>query len=558
MKLKRIKIKNFKSIKELEFKFPDSGILVLVGENNSGKSNIIRAVDAISGESWYGKEKLEDHDFYLRNRENLIDITLTFDNDRVVRFRPTSTDWGVKYYSNLAMTTNMAFGSSIKEDFPCTYLGADRTFDKHLAFYDWTLIGRIRKAFHRRITPALNGTIQDHFEGLIQHFDDVPGFAQFKQDFTTYFSQLLPLTTTKIGITFKPYTPANLFKSMQILALDKDQDNSPLDVDELGEGARNIILISLLRSYAKNLKSHGEQISGILALEEPELFLHPQARRHMSRVLRELASDGIQVIISTHSDSFIDTEFFSSIGRVVKIDDTENVGRKCSTLISCDKQKLVDHCLLTGVPATKTTVTNIAEFYKTTSNPRLNEGFFARLLVLVEGETEELCLPEYLAASGIDCDALGISVIAVQGKNQIPKYWRLYDQFQIPMVVVFDNDNSPEKENSNQNIASCFSLGVTEITDDVDLAKKLVSPGGCDIIVVQNDLETSIRNQVTSAVYDVFDAEAKELIKPIGNQQKAVIARFIARKLTDNDPHFIPKIVQLLREVVVLKMNLVT
>jgi len=100
MKLKKIKIKNFKSIKNLEFAFPKSGILVLVGENNSGKSNVIRAIDAICGEGWYGKEKLEDHDFYLRKRENLIDISLEFDNNRVLRFKPTSTDWGNKYYTS--------------------------------------------------------------------------------------------------------------------------------------------------------------------------------------------------------------------------------------------------------------------------------------------------------------------------------------------------------------------------------------------------------------------------------------------------------------------------
>jgi len=556
MELKKVRVKNFKSIKDIEFEFPSSGILVLVGENNSGKSNIIRAIDAISGEGWYGKEKLEDHDFYLRNRENQIDVTLTFSNNRVVRFKPTSTDWGVKYYSNLSQTATMQFGSSIKEDFPCTYLGADRTFDKHLAFYDWTLIGRIRKAFHRRITPALNGTIQGQFEELIQHFDDVPGFAQFKNDFTEYFAQLLPLTATKIGITFKPYTPANLFKSMQILALDQDQENSPIDVDELGEGARNIILISLLRSYAKNLKSHGEQISGILALEEPELFLHPQARRHLSNVLRDLASEGIQVIISTHSDSFIDTEYFDSIGRVIKIDDSENEGRKCSALVTCSKQKLVNHCLDTGVPAAKSNINNINEFYRTTSNPRLNEGFFARLLILVEGETEEICIPEYLKAIGIDCDAIGISVISVQGKNQIPKYWRLYSQFQIPIIVMFDNDNTQDKATSNQHLATCFGIQSNELLENVNLAKVVNTPNQCKLIVIETDFESAIKRQVTPDVYNEFEDEAKSVIRPINNQQKGVVSRFIAYKLLENNPDFVPKSIELLRALIVQELRL--
>ncbi len=74
MKLSKIKIKNYKSIIDLEFNYPESRILVLVGENNSAKSNLIRAIDLICGESWIGKEKLEEHDYYLRNKESEIEF----------------------------------------------------------------------------------------------------------------------------------------------------------------------------------------------------------------------------------------------------------------------------------------------------------------------------------------------------------------------------------------------------------------------------------------------------------------------------------------------------
>ena len=100
MKLSKIRIKNFKSIKELEFDYPESGILVLVGENNSGKSNIIRAIDLICGESWIGKEKLEEHDYYLHNKNLDIEINLFFDNGRSVKFSPNESKWGISYFLN--------------------------------------------------------------------------------------------------------------------------------------------------------------------------------------------------------------------------------------------------------------------------------------------------------------------------------------------------------------------------------------------------------------------------------------------------------------------------
>jgi putative ATP-dependent endonuclease of OLD family len=56
-----------------------------------------------------------------------------------------------------------------------------------------------------------------------------------------------------------------------------------------------MVLLALLRSYATNFRSATDDHGGIIALEEPELYMHPQARRHMSKVLREIAEAGMQV-----------------------------------------------------------------------------------------------------------------------------------------------------------------------------------------------------------------------------------------------------------------------
>lgn len=561
MKLSKIQISNFKSIKELTIDFPDSGILILVGENNAGKSNIIRAIDAICGDSWYGREKLEDHDYYLRNKENQIQINLFFDNGKFVNFSPTPNDWGIKYFLDWDGRQKVPFGSpSIKEDFPSTYLGADRTFDKHLSFYDWTLIGRIRKAFHKRITEELKAEIEQGFETVIKSFHKVPGFTNFIDDFSKQFKLLMPSGKGHMQIDFKPFTPANYFKTMQILAFDPNQSDKPIDVDELGEGARNMILIALLRSYAQNFKNGG--LNGILALEEPELFLHPQARRHLSRVLRELAETGIQVIISTHSDSFIDTEYFDSIGRVVKIPDLENKGKESTSLIQVSKKMLVDYAIKTGVPDKKVSIENIQSFYKTTSNHRLNEGFFARCLILVEGETEELALQEYLKVLGIDCDAFGISIIEVKGKNQIPKYWRLYSAFQIPIIVIFDNDNSEEKQSSNRNLANCFGLSIEEIINNIENFKHIKVRNELletDILILENDFETAVQNDLIKKGYDglyqALESQAREVIKPLKNQQKGAIAREIARNIQDQIGDYVPDFVKVLAETISKKVN---
>lgn len=551
MKLQTVEIKNFRSIKHMSFDFPENNLLILVGPNNAGKSNIISAIDAICGESWYGKEKMEDHDFYLRNRDARWRIELSFDNGNNACLSNESK-W--PEYKN---RHNVKIYTSIKEAFPCTYLGADRTLDKHLAFYDWTLIGKIRKQFHQRALP-LQDELQAKFEELVEIFDKVEGFGKFKADFARFFEEMQSDTPARLDINFKPFTPSNYFKSMQILAADPNQGAEQLDLEELGEGSRNTVLLALLRSYAVNFRQGDDQAPGILALEEPEIFLHPQARRHLYSVLREIADSGVQVVISTHSASFVDTEHFDSIGQVYKQPDIDNAGRTHTGLRTVSKADLVEHCVKTGVPPGKITEENVTEFYRTTSNYRLNEAFFAKFIVLVEGETEELTIPEYLRARGLDCDLQGVSMIAVNGKNQIPKYWRLFGQFNPNILCVFDNDeSSSSKMLSNVNIGKCFGLPLQKFKN-ISLYRELVGAGSpaSPLIVLEEDFEKAIRKEFRAKFpqsansIDDYEAEAKRLIRPVGDQAKGQIARFIARRLRENYPSFTPSFILAIERIV--------
>src|ERR1700737_714036 len=81
MKLTRVQIRNFRSIREIDFPFPEVTLLGLLGANNAGKSNIVRAIDAICGEGWFGKtDKLEQYDYFLRDTKQVISIDLAFDD----------------------------------------------------------------------------------------------------------------------------------------------------------------------------------------------------------------------------------------------------------------------------------------------------------------------------------------------------------------------------------------------------------------------------------------------------------------------------------------------
>jgi putative ATP-dependent endonuclease of OLD family len=549
MKLATVRIENYRSIRELEFEFPESGLLVLVGANNAGKSNIIRAVDALCGEAWYGREKVEPFDHYMRDPERRISINLDFDNG-----------WRAGWSSNAQWPEykdshgDKLYQRKLKDDFPCTYLGADRTLDRHVAFHEWTLLSKIKRHFHKK-ARSIETELQDKYEQIIKLFDEVEGFRDFAAGFEEKFASLQADTPAKLSLGFKPYTPSNYFKTLQILTQDPQQADEAISLDELGEGSRNTVLLALLWSYAVDFKGAG---SGVLALEEPELFLHPHARRHLFKALREITATGHQVIISTHSSSFVDTELFDSIGRVIKVPDEEYKDRRHTQLRLVSKAELVKHCVETGVPANKVTEGNIAPFYRVTASSTLNEAFFARYLVLVEGETEELALPIFLGNMGLDCNLLGVSVLGLGGKNQIPRYWRLFGRFALGMVVLFDNDESGEK-NSNKNVATCMGIDEESIVSDVDIFKTMNaarSPASL-LVVLENDYESALKKDysrwVENTAHDpeainTFEREARELIQPQGSQGKGLIARHVARRLTETIPDYIPAFVDPIAE----------
>lgn len=72
-----------------------------------------------------------------------------------------------------------------------------------------------------------------------------------------------------------------------------------------------------------------------------------------------------------------------------------------------------------------------------------SEMFFARSVVLVEGQTERLALPFGFRAMGQDPDSEGIAIVEVGGKSNLPLAAHLLRELAIPFVVVFDADRGP-------------------------------------------------------------------------------------------------------------------
>jgi AAA ATPase domain len=155
----------------------------------------------------------------------------------------------------------------------------------------------------------------------------------------------------------------------------------------------------------------------LLLIEEPELYLRPQAQRYLYRLLREFSLAGNQVIYSTHSPAFL------------------NVTRM-------EELVFVERLPATGTHALQPEPVSADEDFRvmTEFDAARSELFLAHAAVLVEGLTEKLVLPFVFAALGHDVDREAISIIECGGKPNIPLFARICKATGIPFVVVHDSD----------------------------------------------------------------------------------------------------------------------
>ena len=77
MRISRIDIEHYRSIQAISFQPKE--LALLIGQNNAGQSNILRAVNLVLGESWPSERNFDESDFYNRDTDTPIVIRVFFD-----------------------------------------------------------------------------------------------------------------------------------------------------------------------------------------------------------------------------------------------------------------------------------------------------------------------------------------------------------------------------------------------------------------------------------------------------------------------------------------------
>jgi putative ATP-dependent endonuclease of the OLD family len=533
-RLVRLRVTNYRSIKgPIEIVVPEGRPLALVGENNAGKSNIVRAIELMLGESWPGNHEPEDHEFFGRNpdgdpiecRIEVDDVTHSSQygdqsvNELVWRYPPDEDLQRSLYMVFTNGETSAYVSNATREQCLCLVVAADRRLSYQLSYASkWTWLSKLMRQFHKSLTEQEQTVddLRERFEEIKQLFLSVPPFARFAEELDRQVEALAGNLAYGLTIDFSAYDPTNYFRALRVLPSESDGIRT---FDELGTGQEQILAMAFAHAYAHAFHGGGRTL--ILVIEEPEAHLHPLAQRWVAQHLRELAAtEGIQVIFTTHSPAFVkmlDLEGLV-VTRKTKVDGT--------VVAQLTPEDLADHCRSQG--AEQATADTILPFYEAAATEEILSGFFARGIVLVEGPTEAAALPIYLRRVGLDVLKEGIAVIPVLGVGNLAKWFRLFTAYSIPTFVVFDNDASDDA-NAHRRDDLFRTLEVDE-----RVAQQLLE---AETLTVQPSIAAFGRN-FEATLGDLFgdsyarlEGDASEDFGLTREGSKPLLARYVAERI---------------------------
>lgn len=338
---------------------------------------------------------------------------------------------------------------------------------------------------YQKIEEALktvNDLLNDNNTSSVDGLGRLDSLATIETRIKNLLSTLMP-SVEKIKLKVVTEDVTTIFSKGVEITVD---DGVETDVLLKGHGLQRCIIFSLLQALILNdrnqlMSTEVESESKhpiILAIEEPELYIHPQLGKLFYDVLVSFSKSD-QVIYTTHSPRFIDVYQYESIALVKK----DKI--KGTEFINCNSTAfdgLIDKKVFQGL---------------TQLNSDVNELFFAKSVILVEGPEDKIAITETLKKLSkikIRTEEVDVTVISTGGKTSMPFFIRVLNAFKITYSVLHDLDiesgmnvdSKNMEETRNKAIADLAPMKVT--TFPIKLEKTL-------------GLKNHLRDQYDSLVY---------------------------------------------------------
>ena len=288
-----------------------------------------------------------------------------------------------------------------------------------------------------------------------------------------------------------------------------------LDVSRAGHGSQRAFIISVLEEIASPTDGGpaGRDRRGrdgpalVILMEEPELYQHPVRQRHMARVFAGMSRERsrIQIAYTTHSPHFVGMD---RIGDIRLIRKEARGGRAArETVVHATSLGDMKRDLLAG-GGKGLTDEAAAERLRVAMTPWLNEGFFADLVVLVEGDGDYAAILGAARSRNVDLEKMGVAVIPCNGKYNMDKPLAVFRSLGVRTYMVWDADRRRAERDPRQDVeTNRHYLGVLGEEPD-DWPSRVAGTHAC----FEDNLNATMRGEIGGALYDrLLDAARKRL-----------------------------------------------
>lgn len=496
-----VRICGFRGISNIEIALPR--VTVLLGQNNAGKTSVIKALQLAIGD--YSRY-LSDEDFHIsedgkRQEAITVDIRLIPVADKA-RASEFSEEWqqelgakiqaeadGKQYVAirTIAKPDRVKGGYIIEryemESWPVytgwekinfrkklgkrlesvPFIPIDAQRDIHTELKEKSsFVGRVLSSVEyddtdvaelERMVAEVNKEAIEKSEPLKRlktHLDNLnQSFEGSGQTELTPFPKKIRDLSKRFSVNFG------------------ESDKSSFSMEYHGMGTRSWASMLTVKAFtellAKNHEEEAEPFFPIMAAEEPEAHLHPNAQRTLYRQLIDVPG---QVIISTHSPYIAGLAELHEIKYLNKPESSVQVYQLRTEFEDDDLRKLKREVVHSR-----------------------GELLFSKAIVLSEGETEEQALPELFESyTGKHPFSLGINFVGVNGSGaKYRPFLILASDLNIPVFIFSDGEAQTVKE-LKKNYEKVFGATDIEkapnitILDGTDFEGYLLNQGYQDLI----------------------------------------------------------------------------
>ena len=246
----------------------------------------------------------------------------------------------------------------------------------------------------------------------------------------------------------------------------------------------------------------------VLAIEEPELYQHPNRQRHLAKILMQLSSgktpgvaDKTQIIYGTHSPLFVGIDRIEQIRLFRKVNG-EATKPKISKIVRTSLDRIAEIIWTAdGASGSKYTGETLLPRLQAIMTPWMSEGFFADAAVLVDGEDDRAAIRGMASLMKVDLESAGFSIIPCGGKASLDRPCAIFRELGIPVYVIWDGDKGERDANQEDNHRLLRLMGERE----EDWPNFVKDKCACFSV----DLETTLRHELEPENFDKWLAECQ-------------------------------------------------